>query len=115
RAPVPRNPLCPPTAQRRCGGQRPATDRSALRTGPTRPVLRPMEHHDPGEPDPPSRPRTSYEQAVRALGARLLAAQRPIRILEAVHWDAAVEEAFLSRGGREPPPVTPDYYTNRPL
>ncbi len=58
---------------------------------------------------------TPHEQTVRALGDRLVEAQRPIRILDAVRWDDGVERAFFARGGRELPPVSPDYYRRRPL
>ena len=45
----------------------------------------------------PLRPFTPYEQTVRRLGGRLIAAQRPVRVLDAVQWDAGIEDAFLSR------------------
>jgi uncharacterized protein (TIGR02421 family) len=52
---------------------------------------------------------------IRALSDRLVEAQRPIRILDAIKWDDAVEEAFFAAGCRELPPVTRDYYAARPL
>jgi uncharacterized protein (TIGR02421 family) len=52
---------------------------------------------------------------VRALSDRLVEAQRPIRILDAIQWGDDVEEAFFDRSGRELPPVTRDYYLSRPL
>jgi uncharacterized protein (TIGR02421 family) len=52
---------------------------------------------------------------VRDLGERLIAAQRPIRVLDAVHWDTSVERAYFAAGGRELPPVSRDYYGGRPL
>jgi uncharacterized protein (TIGR02421 family) len=57
----------------------------------------------------------SYQQALRALSDRLVEAQRPIRVLDAVTWSEDVERAFFARGGRELPPVTADYYRTRPL
>src|SRR4051812_33874531 len=74
-----------------------------------------MDDRPTGEDEPPSRPTTPYEQTVRRLGERLIAAQRTVRVLDAVHWDAGVEEAFVARGGRELPPVTADTYAARPL
>jgi uncharacterized protein (TIGR02421 family) len=58
---------------------------------------------------------TSYESMVRALSDRLVEAQRPIRILDAIKWDEDVERAFFATGCRELPPVTRDYYLSRPL
>lgn len=64
---------------------------------------------------PPRRPLSAYESTVRALSDRLVDAQRPIRILDAIKWDDDVERAFFDRGCRELPPVTPEYYQGRPL
>src|SRR5262249_24595959 len=61
------------------------------------------------------RPLTAYESTVRALSDRLVEAQRPIRILDAIKWDDDIERAFLDQGGRELPAVTRDYYLARPL
>ncbi len=52
---------------------------------------------------------------VRALSDRLVEAQRPIRILDAIKWDDEIERAFFDKGCRELPPVTRDYYLTRPL
>jgi uncharacterized protein (TIGR02421 family) len=62
-----------------------------------------------------SRPLSAYEVMVRALSDRLVEAQRPIRILDAIKWDDDVERAFFEKGGRELPPVTREYYQSRPL
>src|SRR5438876_3305274 len=61
------------------------------------------------------RPLTAYESLVRGLSDRLVEAQRPIRILDAIKWDDDVERAFFAAGARELPPVTRDYYASRPL
>jgi uncharacterized protein (TIGR02421 family) len=63
----------------------------------------------------PRRTLTPYEATIRGLSDRLIQAQRPIRILDAIKWDDAVERAFFAAGGREPPPVTRAYYAARPL
>jgi uncharacterized protein (TIGR02421 family) len=52
---------------------------------------------------------------VRTLSDRLVEAQRPIRILDAIKWTDDVERAFFEKGCRELPPVTRDYYLGRPL
>jgi len=56
-----------------------------------------------------------YHATVRDLSERLVNAQRPIRILDAVKWDASVQETFLATGGREQPLVDRAYYEARPL
>src|SRR5271166_6141852 len=61
------------------------------------------------------RPLSSYEAMVRGLSDRLVEAQRPIRILDAIKWDDDIERAFFEKGCRELPPVTRDYYLSRPL
>src|SRR5437870_9336959 len=58
---------------------------------------------------------TAYESMVRGLSDRLVEAQRPIRILDAIKWDEDIERAFFEKGCRELPPVTRDYYLGRPL
>jgi uncharacterized protein (TIGR02421 family) len=63
----------------------------------------------------PTRSLTSYETLLRTLSDRLVEAQRPIRILDAIKWDDWIEEAFFANGAKALPPVTPDYYAKRPL
>src|SRR5437868_9496266 len=63
---------------------------------------------------PAHRPLSAYEGMVRKLSDRLVDAQRPIRILDAIKWDEDIERAFFEKGCRELPPVTRDYYLHRP-
>lgn len=58
---------------------------------------------------------STYEELVRSLSDRLVEAQRPIRILDAIKWDDGIERAFFAAGCRELPPVSRDYYLARPL
>lgn len=51
-----------------------------------------------------------YQQAIRALSDRIIAAQKPIRILDAIKWDASIEEYFFSNHCKELPPINRDYY-----
>ncbi len=74
-----------------------------------------MDKVSPGSNGATQRPLTAYESMVRALSDRLVEAQRPIRILDAIKWDDDIERAFFDKGGRQPPPVTRDYYLSRPL
>src|SRR5438477_8537987 len=62
-----------------------------------------------------SHPLTAYESMIRALSDRIVEAQRPIRILDAIKWDDDIERDFFDKGGRELPNVSKAYYENRPL
>lgn len=55
------------------------------------------------------------QQTIRQLSDRLVAAQQPIRILNAIQWSDDVEEAFLRSKCRELPEVTRDTYLEQPL
>lgn len=61
------------------------------------------------------RPFSPYEELIRSLSDRVVEAQRPIRILDAIKWDDEIEHAFFAAGCRELPPVLRDYYLSRPL
>jgi uncharacterized protein (TIGR02421 family) len=55
-------------------------------------------------------PWRSYKEQVAAIAQRIVEAQRPIRVLQALRWEPAVEEAFRRSRGRELPRVGPDEY-----
>jgi uncharacterized protein (TIGR02421 family) len=55
-------------------------------------------------------PWRSYKEKVAALAGRVVEAQRPIRVLQAVRWDPSVEEAFRRSKYRELPKVGPSEY-----
>lgn len=61
------------------------------------------------------RPLSTYEELIRSLSDRLVEAQRPIRILDAIKWDDDIERAFFAAGACELPPVNREYYLSRPL
>src|SRR4051812_45721610 len=67
----------------------------------------------PGDDDPAARSTSRNLATARSLGDRLLAAVRPVRVLNAVRWDESVEQQFLAAGGRELPDISPASY--RPL
>ena len=56
-----------------------------------------------------------YQQTIRALSDRIVAAQTPIRVLDAVKWDDSIRQGFLQGKGKEPPAVDRAYYQSRPL
>jgi len=60
-------------------------------------------------------PQPTYAERVRALSDRLVAAQRGIRVLDAVKWDDDLRVRFFEQGCRELPAVDVDYYARRPL
>lgn len=57
----------------------------------------------------------AYRQTIRELSDQIVEAQRPIRILDAIKWDADVQRAFIEGGCKEQPAVDRAYYENRPL
>ena len=56
-----------------------------------------------------------YQQTIRILSDRIVLAQTPIRVLDAVKWDEGIRKGFLKAKGKEMPAVDRDYYLNRPL
>jgi uncharacterized protein (TIGR02421 family) len=65
----------------------------------------------PSIPPPPvAGPWRSYKEVVANLAARIVEAQKPIRVLQSLRWENAIEEQFLKGRGRELPKVDPSYY-----
>lgn len=56
-----------------------------------------------------------YRQTIRALSDRLVEAQTPIRVLDAIKWDDGIREGFLKARGQKLPAVDRAYYQGRPL
>lgn len=71
----------------------------------------------PPEPAPPPAegPWRSYKEKVAALADAITEAQRPIRILNAIKWEASVWEAFRKARYREPPKVDRETYEGNDL
>ena len=63
-------------------------------------------------PDSPRavRPWLSYKERVSRLAQRIVDAQRPIRVLNAIKWDPSVFESFRDSGWRRLPSVTAEDY-----
>lgn len=57
--------------------------------------------------------RGEYEQAILELSERIVAAQKPIRILDALKWDAEVEEYFFKHKCKKLPEINSDYYQRK--
>ena len=56
-----------------------------------------------------------YLEAIKGLSDRIVEAQRPIRVLDAIKWDDEVRDAFFKSKFKKLPPVDVDYYAGRPL
>lgn len=57
-----------------------------------------------------------YEQTVYELSERIVLAQKPIRILDALKWDDSVAEYFFKHKFKKLPVINKDYYAiNNPL
>jgi len=56
-----------------------------------------------------------YRQDILALSGRIVAAQAPIRILDAIKWDDEVQQKFFAADCRRQPEVDVDYYRRNPL
>lgn len=58
----------------------------------------------------------SEQRALKDLSKRLINAQRPIRILDAIKWSDDTKQAFLNRNGQALPAIDHEYYQiNNPL
>jgi uncharacterized protein (TIGR02421 family) len=65
----------------------------------------------PSVPPPPALgPWRSYKEIVAQLAGRIVEAQRPIRVLQALRWDDSIEEQFSKSKQREMPRVDATYY-----
>jgi uncharacterized protein (TIGR02421 family) len=61
-------------------------------------------------PAPVAGPWQSYKEVVAQLAGRIVEAQKPIRVLQALRWDDAVEDQFFKAKQRELPKVDAAYY-----
>ncbi|MDD2724244.1 MAG: flavohemoglobin expression-modulating QEGLA motif protein [Methylovulum sp.] len=58
---------------------------------------------------------TTYLTEVKALSDRIVKAQQPIRILDAIKWDDSIKQAFMQSACKALPAVDAGYYRQRPL
>ncbi|MBS0357750.1 MAG: flavohemoglobin expression-modulating QEGLA motif protein [Proteobacteria bacterium] len=54
-------------------------------------------------------------QITKELSNRIVNAQKPIRILDAIKWDDSIKRDFFSKNCQEPPSVSLEYYKKYPL
>jgi uncharacterized protein (TIGR02421 family) len=57
----------------------------------------------------------SQRVAIKELSDRIVAAQRPIKVLGAINWDDQIRDRFFASGFREQPDVDRDYYLAREI
>lgn len=57
----------------------------------------------------------TYRSTIKDLSDRLVAAQRPIKVLSAVNWDDEIRDRFFASGFKEQPVVDRDYYLRREI
>jgi len=58
---------------------------------------------------------TDYAATIAALSQRIVQAQKPIRILDAIKWSPEIKETFFKNKAKELPKVDINYYNNIPL
>jgi uncharacterized protein (TIGR02421 family) len=54
-----------------------------------------------------------YEQTIHELSERIVIAQKPIRILDSLKWNADIEEYFFAHGCKKLPDINADYYQQK--
>ena len=54
-----------------------------------------------------------YEQAIHELSERIVAAQKPIRILDALKWDPSIEDYFFKHKFKKLPVINQEYYQEK--
>ena len=57
----------------------------------------------------------AYLERLKQLSTRLVALQKPIRILDAIKWPAGIEQRFREQKGRELPDLDKDFYQRQKL
>src|SRR5579872_6789301 len=57
----------------------------------------------------------TYHHTIRQLSDRIVLAQKPIRVLDAIKWDSSIQDSFFQSKFKELPPVTHEYYEKNPL
>ncbi len=58
---------------------------------------------------------STYLIEVKALSDRIVKAQQPIRILDAIKWDDPIKQEFFNNKCKKLPAINPAYYQNRSL
>jgi uncharacterized protein (TIGR02421 family) len=93
------------------------SERASLAPPPPPPAgLAKLEDPYPSIPPlPAAGPWRSYKEIVANLATRIVEAQRPIRVLQAIRWDGSIEEEFRRTRHRELPKVDAEFYARQEL
>jgi uncharacterized protein (TIGR02421 family) len=73
------------------------------------------EVHPSIPPMPAAGPWRSYKEIVAQIATRIVEAQKPIRVLQAIRWDASIEDDFRKNRFRELPKVDAEFYARQEL
>lgn len=57
----------------------------------------------------------SYKEKIKQLSNRIVEAQKPIRVLDAIKWDSSIRDAFFEAKSRKLPKVDKAYYDRNPV
>jgi uncharacterized protein (TIGR02421 family) len=82
---------------------------------PARTAPRLVTKEESAEASTPAGPWRSYKEIVARLADRIVEAQKPIRVLQALRWDDGVEAQFFKAKGREMPKVDAAAYERSEL
>jgi len=55
----------------------------------------------------------NYKTLIRTLSEQIVAAQKPIRVLDSIKWDAEVMSNFMRHKGKKLPEIDADYYQRK--
>jgi uncharacterized protein (TIGR02421 family) len=85
---------------------------------PVRATVEPPSREEPTKkdaapsipPTPAAGPWRSYKELIAQIATRIVEAQRPVRVLQAIRWDNGLEELFKKGRGKEMPKVDAAYY-----
>lgn len=58
---------------------------------------------------------TPEQAIIRSLSDRIVKAQRPLRVLDAIKWGPEIQQAFFAKDCKELPPIDAAYYQKNPL
>ncbi|MGD0525183.1 MAG: tyrosine/phenylalanine carboxypeptidase domain-containing protein, partial [Polyangiaceae bacterium] len=98
-------------AERRAREAEESVDKAAPRASANGEGSSPAPPVAPSIPAPPAAgPWRSYKEVVATLAGRIVEAQRPIRVLQALRWDDEVEHHFLRSRPRELPKIDAAFY-----
>ena len=56
-----------------------------------------------------------YQQTIRDLSDRIVTAQKPIRVLDAIKWDNSIQDSFFESKFKKLPAIDRAYYEKNPL